>query len=465
MPSARGWLLAALACLALAALSLLLPSTPTFDPWEWINWGREILHGQLSTAEAASWKPLPVLFTTPFALFGSAAPDLWLVVARGAGLLALFAGFVLARRAAPGAAGIAGGVFAALGLAVTRGNWLYIFLGNSEGLLVLLVLVAVLLHLDGRPRAALVAGTGAALLRPEVWPFLLAYGLWQVWRDRPVLGLGAGLAAIVVAAWLVPEKLGSGKWLRAADRAVQPEKGSPSLANARHPFLAVLDAAQHQPGRTVLAGVVLAAALGIRALMRGRARDAWPLALAVAALAWALLVAVMTGSGFAGNPRYLVLSTAVLVVAAGAAWGRAAAWVGARLGGGRAAAVAALAVVALGVLSGLPAVPDAAPTAHALAFQARLREDLPQAIRLAGGRDRVVACGPASTELYQVPMVAWHLRVEHRFVAKRLRATGWVFRTRPKPRRPALPRPDPRNQLVGRAGLWRVYSGPCAPSK
>ena len=34
----------ALAVLALAALSFLIPSAPTYDPWAWIIWGREILH-------------------------------------------------------------------------------------------------------------------------------------------------------------------------------------------------------------------------------------------------------------------------------------------------------------------------------------------------------------------------------------------------------------------------------------
>ncbi|HYZ71126.1 MAG TPA: hypothetical protein VE528_05655, partial [Thermoleophilaceae bacterium] len=31
--------MAGLAAVSLAALSLLLPSTPTYDPWAWIVWG------------------------------------------------------------------------------------------------------------------------------------------------------------------------------------------------------------------------------------------------------------------------------------------------------------------------------------------------------------------------------------------------------------------------------------------
>jgi hypothetical protein len=36
-------------CVAVAGLSLLLPSAPTTDPWGWIVWGREIVHLDLST--------------------------------------------------------------------------------------------------------------------------------------------------------------------------------------------------------------------------------------------------------------------------------------------------------------------------------------------------------------------------------------------------------------------------------
>src|SRR4051794_6667280 len=100
------WVVAA--CLALGALSLLVPSTPTTDPWGWIVWGREIVHLDLSTIVPRSppWKPLPVLVTTPLALAGGIAPWLWLVLARAAGLAALVLGYKLAERLAGRAAGM-----------------------------------------------------------------------------------------------------------------------------------------------------------------------------------------------------------------------------------------------------------------------------------------------------------------------------------------------------------------------
>src|SRR5487761_298301 len=75
--------------LAIGALSLLIPSTPSYDPWSWLVWGREIVHLNLQTTGGPSWKPLPMIFTTLFAPFGQAAPDLWLVVARAGAIVSV----------------------------------------------------------------------------------------------------------------------------------------------------------------------------------------------------------------------------------------------------------------------------------------------------------------------------------------------------------------------------------------
>src|SRR3954465_6017184 len=59
-------------CLTLAGPTLLFPSTPTYDPWSWIVWGRQILHGSLDTVEGPSWKPPPIAFPGPFPLLRGA---------------------------------------------------------------------------------------------------------------------------------------------------------------------------------------------------------------------------------------------------------------------------------------------------------------------------------------------------------------------------------------------------------
>src|SRR3954451_15227039 len=227
----RPWKALVLACLGLAALSLLGPSMPTYDPWAWIIWGREITHLDLNTVSGPSWKPLPILFTTPFALFGdSAAPGLWLLISRAGGLLAIAMAYRLAARLG----GRAAGVVAAAALFLAEEFVRNFARGNSEGLLVALCLWAVERHLDHRRRDAFVLLFLSALLRPEVWPFWALYGLWMVagpWRERPPrteLALLAGSGVALVVLWFLPEYLGSGDFLRAAARArpADPDAGA-----------------------------------------------------------------------------------------------------------------------------------------------------------------------------------------------------------------------------------------------
>src|SRR5579884_754971 len=97
-PGGQLYLWLGLAALLIAACSLLIPSTPSYDPWAWLVWGREIVHLNLQTTGGPSWKPLPMIFTTVFALFGGAAPDLWLVVARAGAVMAVVMTFKMAWR-------------------------------------------------------------------------------------------------------------------------------------------------------------------------------------------------------------------------------------------------------------------------------------------------------------------------------------------------------------------------------
>ncbi|MEO1058665.1 MAG: hypothetical protein AAFY28_17295, partial [Actinomycetota bacterium] len=96
-------------CALLAALSLLLPGALSYDPTAWVIWGREVGRFELDTVTGPSWKPLPVIVTTIVAPLGDTAPDVWMWVARTAGLLALVGVVRLgARLAGPVAGGLAG---------------------------------------------------------------------------------------------------------------------------------------------------------------------------------------------------------------------------------------------------------------------------------------------------------------------------------------------------------------------
>ena len=217
----------ALAVLALTALTFLIPSAPTYDPWAWIVWGREILHLDLSTVDGPSWKPLPVLLTTPFALFGGLAPDLWLFVARAGAI----AGVVMAFRVARRLGGVPAGAAAAGAYAVAPWMLRNSALGNSEGLLVALGLAAVDRHLAGRTRHAFLFGhrrraaapRGLAPDRPLRAVAVLARSRGAQARRRRFVSLPL--------LWLLPELWGSGDLLRAAHRAHNPRANSAAFSD------------------------------------------------------------------------------------------------------------------------------------------------------------------------------------------------------------------------------------------
>ncbi|MGB2711124.1 MAG: hypothetical protein WBC33_06370 [Conexibacter sp.] len=411
----RVYALLASAALALGALSLLYPSTPTYDPWAWIVWGREIVHLDLQTTGGPSWKPLPVIFTAVFSLFGDAAPDLWLVVGRGGAVLAVLLAFRLGARltGGRGVPAITAGVVAAVALIISSQFVRTMSLGNSEGLLVAFTLWGVERHLDGRYRQAFVLGFLAALLRPEVWPFLGVYGLWLLLIDRRALWLVASGFALIPVLWFLPELWGSGNLMRAADRAKQPNPNSPAFAE--HPFAQVIEDTWPLVITPVKAAAGFALVLAAIDWIRNRRQGA-VLAVGLLAIAWIVLIAGMTQAGFSGNPRYIILGTSMLAVVGGVGFGRVVAFAQglvARLPSPRVATVAAAAVfVAMAVATAHWAQPRFAnfdDLDRALRYQAQLRFDLEDALAKAGGAQAFAACGHAATGKFQVPLVAWHL--------------------------------------------------------
>ena len=322
----------AAACAGVAALSLLLPSVPTTDPWGWIVWGRELSGLQLHTdvGGAPSWKPLPVFFTTVFALFGDAAPDLWLWLARAGGLVALVLAFLLGSRLA----GRTGGVVAAVLLFLCGGLLKGLAHGYSEGIMLALLLGAVLSHLDGRRRRALGLLALASLDRPELWVVAVAYALIAARRGWVTVRFGLVLLAVPVL-WVVPDWLGSGHLLHGGNtaRAVsRRESGFEMLGS-------VAQMVGLGPGLLGLVGLALAAGRRPRAAR----------ALAVTAVGWTVIMVLMVELGYPPTERLLLPAVAALCLLAGAAVG----WLvatpralGARLAVG--AALAALALVVAG---------------------------------------------------------------------------------------------------------------------
>ena len=458
-------------CLFLAVLSLLLPSTPTYDPWAWIIWGREIADGQLNTREGPSWKPLPVLFTTLFAPAGDAAPALWLVIARAGALLGLVMAYrVASRLAGHGATGVAGGAIAVVALALST-DWLRNgALGNSEGLLVALSLWAVERHLDGHRGHALGLGLAAGLLRPEVWPFLGLYALYLFVREPRRRLVVATLMLLLPVLWLAPELWGSGDLFRASDRALEPNADSPAFAD--NPAVEVLGRAAGMLLVPVQIGALVAVALALFAPL-DRRRALTVACMAAIAVTWVGIVALMTENGYSGNHRYLILAVALLAVLGGVGYARAArelgAWVAARLGRATAAPTASLAVLTLLVAGTVPfafgPIKDLPEEAEAIELEAGSTRQLEFAVRDAGGPDRVLACGTAVTGPFEVPALAWQLRIPQEEVDVDPRLPGVVFSTRPELYGTSAGEPArvPFHPIA-RAGEWRVLAA-CASGR
>jgi len=456
-PLAGGRLYIALAAFAvvIAALTLLIPSTPSYDPWAWLVWGREIVHLDLHTTGGPSWKPLTVIFTTVFALFGKAAPDLWLVVARAGALMAVAMTFKIAWRVGRGLFGgsvdasgtsrwavlpvLLGATIAAASLVNSPAFISDNALGYSEGLMTALVLVALDRHLDGARRQAFAVGFFAALDRPELWLLWGPYGLYLWWKDPGARKLVGVLFVLIPALWFLPELWGSGHLFRGVTRAQHPR--SNSAAFAKCPFCT--EFVHHAWPRVMLrVKAVGLVAMAVAALGLWRRRRSWwrrtpvagtDVARLVLVIAggigwlWWIGISVETQAGFSGNDRYLVLGTALISLAGGVGWGWAAATVArlvrrldlpGRVGrhpsvaasGATGTALAAAVLIATPPWIG-PSIIDVPATHRALAYQAHLREDLGTAVRDLGGPARILRCGTVMAEGFQVPMIAYALGV------------------------------------------------------
>jgi len=472
-------------CVALAALSAaLLPTVPSYDPWAWIVWGRELVDPHLSFATSGgnSWKPLPVVFTAVFGLFGGAAPVLWVITARAGGLLGLLAAWRLSSRLARAgvesagggredavegeghfehAAPIAGwvaGLVAVLGLALTQDFSYYMFRGASEPMLVASALWAIDRLLAGRHAQAFVLGVATSLIRPEAWPLLGVYAVW-LWFKEPRLRalLLAGIAAIPFF-WFVPPWIGSGQPFLAASHA---KDYNGHLGSS--PVLEALRRAANLQVLPVLVAAVLAVGL---AWLRGRDRRV--LALAGGAVGWAVVVVAMVIDGYPGLERFFLPATAVVCVLAGVgvAWvavlagGRVLTGVSAR--GGRIATLAlAGALIAVSIPLSSSRI-DAATAQKAVAGRAvRTLNELSAAVRAAGGHAGVFPCRSSFSAVNHSVQtaLAWKLHVTFGRVGTALRKPGVDFIGPHNSIDGGPATVSPRltgMQLIAQAGAWRV---------
>jgi hypothetical protein len=466
---ASPFLFSLLICAGLGAVSAaVLPTVPSYDPWSWIVWGREVSDPHLSfiVNGGPSWKPLPVMFTTVYGLFGGAAPTLWVITARIGGLMAFVGAYRLAAmlviRIGYGRAAPVAGVIAAAALVLTQDWAYYWFRGASEPLLVGTALWAVDRLIAGKHRQAFILGVVLGLMRPEVWPFLIVYGGWLAFRHEPSLrvrlGVLVGLVSMPVL-WFAPPGISTGQPFLAATHA--------SDYNGHlgaHPLLEVLRRGVDDQSVPILLLALIA--LGITLY---RERDRLILWIAAGAAAWWVVVAGMTVDGYPGLERFYLPAAALACVLAGVGVVRIAALAGelaARLGRAAivapvalAAAVAAL-VISYAFVSGRV---DYARAQEPLASKAVTRlNQLSAAVAAVGGHRGVYPCHSsfAAVNHSAQTALAWKLHVTLERVGTSMRYPGLLF-VGPHDSidggPAAVNRYFNREQLIKTVGPWQVY--------
>ena len=458
------WWPVVIASLVIAGiLTLALGGAPTYDPWAWIIWGREIVEGNLDTTSGPSWKPLPMFFTVPFALFGDAAPDLWMWVARASALVGIVAvADVAARLGGRLAAGLAG---LAIGLAPLY--YAYGIQGSSEGALVLVCCLAATSWIDGRRTHAFWWLVAAALLRPEAWPFVAVVGVERLLGRPGRIWWLSGAGVLVIASWLVPEKIGSGHFLRAATRAHDPNPDS--AAFAKSPTLEVFGSMGNLMLWLPLIGVIVAVVLGVIAWRRNEADRQIPAPLlrfagflGLLSLVWVLIVAAMTEGGYAGNPRYLAAPLGLLVAVAlgGLAWLIRDL---ARRGG---ASIGELLVMASLLLLVVVAALRLPARTSEIAWQRENRAQLTAMADDPAIKKQVLACRPIVAHPLMVPPIAWTFHIHMSEITSREPAAPYgtyIIGRNGGNRdvRPILPAEKPVEPII-RTGQVQVVRS-CAP--
>jgi hypothetical protein len=92
------WSVGVVLVLLSAILVVWARTRPSYDAYGWLVWGYQTLHLTLDLGGAPSWKPLPYLFTVPYAVFGHYQLWLWMLTATAVALAGpVFAGRIAFR--------------------------------------------------------------------------------------------------------------------------------------------------------------------------------------------------------------------------------------------------------------------------------------------------------------------------------------------------------------------------------
>jgi hypothetical protein len=434
------WLASALALLALSALIVVWARTrPSYDAYGWLVWGYQTVHGTLDLGGAPSWKPLPFLFTVPYALFGHAQVFLWMITAVAISLAgAIFAARIAYRLTLDGPSGRAeadtelaatpgrrygallAALFAAFALLGIEDYTHYILSVQSDPVIVTCVIAAVDCHLCGRRRWAFWLLWLGSLGRPEGWLWLGLYGLWMFVRE-PRMRWQVVLGALGQLFF----------WF-----------GVPTITNGR-PFVSA-QLAENSPRE--LHGNIISGTLGrfteleyLPVWLAALACTAWAaltrnrlvLALAAGAAGWVVVEVAFALHGWPGLPRYMFEAAALCAILAGvfAGWALTAA-ASLRVGVPRWAGVPLVVILAVALAPG------------ALSRMRTERSDIKHErgrttdinmlgplISQLGGVTHIRHCGNPAVEVAWVSSLAWWLHMDVGFLTRH--TSDAIHSTRP----------------------------------
>jgi hypothetical protein len=379
---------------------------PGFDPYGWLVWGHQTLLAALNTNAAPSWKPLPYVFTLPYALAGHYQLWLWMITSVAVSISGMiFAGRIAYRLTdAPPERrwiGFLAAVIAALAVNLIDQYWHYILSDQSDPMIASLMLGAIDCHLSKRPRWAFALGILASLGRPEIWPFVGLYAIWA-WRAVPTMRrfLIVGFALLLLGWFGIP-------WI-----------------SSRSPFVAA-DNALHSGRRLhndlvfgtigryidlMPVGLKIAALISV-ALAVWR-RDRRTLALAGVVAIWVIVEVAMVLHGWPGVPRYMFGAAALTAVIAAIGLGR----LLVLFPSITAPAGVAAAVVVAGLAASLvpPAISQARAEHKDLKVQQTRTKEINALYDLVaahGGPSRFHPCGEPLTRLEYQSILAWTLHI------------------------------------------------------
>jgi hypothetical protein len=396
---------------------------PSYDAYGWLVWGHQTLHLTLDLGGAPSWKPLPYLFTVPYALAGHYELNLWMITCVTVSLAgAVFGGRIAYRltldeeTGAPGApsyrrfAPIVAAVFAGAAVLGLEDYMHYILSVQSDPMIVSFTLAAIDSHLSDRPRLAFLLGVLASLGRPEAWPFLGLYSLW-LWRRMPSTRwlVGAGLALIAFMWFGIPtitngRPLVAGQLAQLSPRALRENK-----------ILGTIGRFTELEYLPIWIAALLTVAV---AFLR---RNRLVLLLAAGSVVWVIVEIAFALHGWPALPRYVMPAAGVAAVLAGVGVG----WVlleAPRLRAG----LPRWAGVPVVVLLAATLVPGALARMHTERRDLKHErgrtheiELLQTTINTLGGYQHIRNCGEPVSNVEYVSPLAWLVKLDVGFVGHR----------------------------------------------